>query len=119
MIEINPSQLRGPFCERVRTVFRFMQKRKRLAEKTYGARNQAYAENDPKKDPENELRFRGSMSNQTRMSLHPSSIQTITVGSGVTPDPVLRLRSALVGCTTDREFTCTDRKCHPAPKVFI
>ena len=56
--------------------------------------------------------FSGLKWNQTRVSLHPSSIQTITVGSGVPPDHVLRLRSALVGCTTDREL-------HPAPKVLF
>ena len=51
----------------------------------YGARNQAGVKNDANKNPENKARFRGN-SNQTRMSLYPSSIQTITVGPGVTPD---------------------------------
>ena len=52
------------------------------------------------------------------MSLHPSSIQTITVGLGVPPShasPCWRLgvtKDLLVGYTTDREL-------HPAPKVFI
>ena len=40
-------------------------------------------------------RFRGLMSNQTRVSLYPSFIQTITVGPGVTPDHAL-LRSRAV-----------------------
>jgi len=47
------------------------------------------------------------MTNQTRMSLSPSCIQTLTVGPGITPGHV---PLALVGCTTDREL-------HPAPKV--
>jgi len=51
------------------------------------------------------------MSNQTRMSLSPSTIQTVTVGPGIPPGHVLRLRSALAGCTADREL-------HPAPKVY-
>ena len=49
----------------------------------------------------------GVKSNQTRLSLIPSSIQTITVGLGVPPSHVLSVVEALVGCTTDREFTRT------------
>ena len=60
------------------------------------------------------------MSNQTRMSLYPSFIQTITVGPGVPPDHVLRLRSALVGYTTDREFTCMlDGASVTLPRRFV
>src|SRR5688500_17165079 len=51
-----------------------------------GARNQTSVKNEANKNPENKLRFRGLKSNQTRVSLSPSFIQTITVGSGVTPD---------------------------------
>ena len=57
----------------------------RLVKIHYGARNQVTVKNDANKNPENNERFRGN-SNQTRMSLYPSSIQTITVGPGVTPD---------------------------------
>jgi len=57
------------------------------------------------------------MSNQTRMSLYPSFIQTMTVGLGVPPSHANHVtlsgaKSLLVGCTTDREL-------HPAPKVVI
>jgi len=57
------------------------------------------------------------MSNQTRVSLYPSFIQTITVGLGVPPSHANHVtlsgaKSLLVGCTTDREL-------HPAPKVVI
>src|SRR5215216_4616849 len=77
-----------------------------------GARNQASAAHDENKNPENKNRFRGHKSNQTRRSLRPSSIQTVTVGLGVPPSHVLSIVEALVGCTTDREL-------HPAPKVVI
>ena len=43
-------------------------------------------ESHSEKSPENKLRFRGLKLNQTLLSLHPSFIQTITVGSGVAPD---------------------------------
>ena len=67
----------------------------------------ASAAHDVNKNPENKKRFRGLKSNQTRLSLIPSSIQTVTVGLGVPPSHVLSVVEALVGCTTDREFTCT------------
>jgi hypothetical protein len=51
-----------------------------------GARNQTSVESETNKNPENKLRFRGLKSNQTRVSLSPSFIQTVTVGSGITPD---------------------------------
>ena len=51
-----------------------------------GARNQTSVKCEANKNPENKLRFRGLKSNQTRVSLSPSFIQTITVGSGITPD---------------------------------
>jgi hypothetical protein len=61
-MEINPSQLREPLRERVRTRFGFIgfvgaehappaPNKKRLAEETHGARNQAEAANDLKKVP--------------------------------------------------------------------
>jgi len=106
MPEINPSQLR----ESVRIKFAFITKllsppgtaagaalkQKRLADKVCGARTRSG--HRPRviqhctKIPENKLRFRGLglKSNQTRMSLHPSSIQTITVGPGITPDHARR-----------------------------
>jgi len=89
-----------------------VEKQKRLAKVTCGARNQASAAHDTNKNPENKKRFRGHKSNQTRLSLKPSSIQTVTVGLGVPPNHVLSVVEALVGCTTDREL-------HPAPKVVI
>ena len=55
------------------------------------------------KSPENKVRFRGLISyrlrgksNQTRESLHPSFIQTVTVGSGVPPDHALWSQEARV-----------------------
>jgi len=53
------------------------------------------------------------------MSLHPSFIQTITVGPGIAPDHVLRLRSALVGYTTDREFTYACAASVTLPRRFL
>jgi hypothetical protein len=70
------------------------------------------------KSPENKLRFRGLKLNQTHVSLHPSFIQTLTVGLGVSPSHASSCwrqgtnKDLLVGYTTDREL-------HPAPKVFI
>src|SRR4026208_314755 len=54
-----------------------------------GARNQTSVKCEANKNPENKLRFRGLKSNQTRVSLSPSFIQTVTVGSGITPDHAL------------------------------
>ena len=48
----------------------------RLARVNYGAQKQASAESETR-SPENKERFRGIKSNQTRMSLSPSYIQTI------------------------------------------
>src|SRR5687767_6543838 len=48
-----------------------------------GARNQTSVDGEANKNPENKLRFRGLKSNQTRVSLSPSFIQTVTVGSGI------------------------------------
>ena len=89
--------------------------KKHLARINYGARNQASIEREANKKPENRLRFRGVKSNQTRMSLSPSYIQTIL--SALELHQVMR--EALVGFTTDREFTCTACavRRHPAPKV--
>ena len=44
--------------------------------------------NPQNKNPENSERFRGANPHKSRMGLRvlPSSIQTITVGSGVAPD---------------------------------
>ena len=77
------------------------------------------------KNPENKLRFRGIKSNQTHMSLSPSSIQTILSALEShqimlwTQEACFRnlqeqalVLHMLVGCTTDREL-------HPAPKVVI
>src|SRR6266508_7019077 len=58
----------------------------RLVRSNHGARNRATASSEPKKVPKTTYVFGDSMSNQTRVSLHPSSIQTVTVGSGVPPD---------------------------------
>jgi hypothetical protein len=49
-----------------------------------GARGQAEAEPDRKKIPKTR-NVSGAMSNQARMSLSPSHIQTVTVGPGVPP----------------------------------
>ena len=104
----------------------------RLARINYGARNQASVENEADKNPENRLRFRGVKSNQTRMSLSPSTIQTILSALELhqvmlwsqeacfrnLQEQALALHR-LVGFTTDREFTCTACavRRHPAPKV--
>jgi hypothetical protein len=106
--------------------------------KTYEARNQAEAENDPNKNPENIVRFRGLKSNQTRVEpcsfFHPDCYCRPGIARIMLPVTLPRtsleiLRhtllvndSLLVGFTTDREFTCTalyylQCKCHPAPKV--
>jgi hypothetical protein len=64
-------------------------------------------------------RFRGVKADQSAQvgQVNPSSIQTITVGLGISPGhthlPILSdAKDLLVGCTTDREL-------HPAPKVVI
>jgi hypothetical protein len=62
-----------------------IRKQERLAEKIYGARNQAEIRAIQKKSRK-QCVFSGLNWNQTRASLHPSFIQTITVGSGVAPD---------------------------------
>jgi hypothetical protein len=61
------------------------------------------------------------MSNQTHLSLHPSSIQTLTVGPGVPPDPVLLLTLSTRGLyhRSGIHLHIVQCKCHPAPKVFI
>ena len=66
--------------------------------------------------PENES-FSGRQNTavRTRRPANPSSIQTITVGLGISPGHAVRKHCAslwLVGYTTDREI-------HPAPKVDI
>jgi hypothetical protein len=70
------------------------------------------------KKPENKNRFRGMNPHRPRRPASPSTIQTIL--SALELHQVMR--GALVGFTTDREFTCTalhfvQRRCHPAPKV--
>ena len=64
-------------------------------------------------------RFRGAKADQSAQvgQVNPSSIQTLTVGLGISPSHTdLRIlkecEDLFVGCTTDREL-------HPAPKVII
>src|SRR5689334_16066732 len=65
--EMSPSQLRLLSLESVRMISGFISKQKRLVEINYGARKQAtlvlskveVASSEPKKTPENKLRFRG------------------------------------------------------------
>ena len=64
-------------------------------------------------------RFRGVKADPSAQvgQVNPSSIQTITVGLGISPShtDLLTLKECedlFVGCTTDREL-------HPAPKVNI
>jgi hypothetical protein len=115
---------------------------KRLAAIRRGAWKHATDGPDPLKEkPENDFVFGASKSKRTGPDVGqalPSSIQTITVGSGIAPDHASnaatalavygdqnrRYKMKLVGFTTDREFTCTalrfmQCRCHPAPKVII
>ena len=70
------------------------------------------AESDPNNCPENNVRFRDSRIRLVK-SLHPSFIQTITVGSGVPPDHVLTGKAVskhswaippIGNCTLPRRF---------------
>jgi hypothetical protein len=65
------------------------------------------------KNPENEVVFGALKTGWSahRPAVEPSSIQTVTVGPGISPGHAAWC-TRLVGCTTDREF-------HPAPKVNI
>jgi hypothetical protein len=96
----------------------------------HGARNQTERGSEPKKSPENNVRFRGlqveSDSQEPASFFYPD----YTVGPGVPPDHAFGverlavLKGAgsftpqLVGCTTDREFITPEAPCHPAPKVY-
>jgi hypothetical protein len=95
----------------------------------YGARNQATVKNDANKNPENKKRFRGN-SNQTRVSLYPSFIQTITVGPGFPPDHALVRSRAIPPIGNSHAINLLHLRlravqvsksymCHPAPKVDI
>ncbi len=65
-----------------------------------------------KKNPENKNRFRGMNPHRDHAVLSFTFFYPdYTVGPGIPPGHVLRLCSALVGFTTDREL-------HPAPKVI-
>lgn len=139
--EINPSQLREPSRERVRTRFGFIGlyregqfakrappsgKIKNASQRKSTGRGIKPKPGMLRKKSRKQIAFSGLNLNQTRVSLHPSSIQTITVGLGVSPGHAFwsqpacwRIRRSklphsilLVGYTTDREL-------HPAPKVFI
>lgn len=93
MIEMNPSQLRAPARGRGRPRFGFIisssrrecSKTKRLTDKPARRGIRLAPKLDLKKSRKLIL-FSGLNLNQTRVSLHPSSIQTITVGPGVSPD---------------------------------
>ena len=108
----------------------------RLVRVSYGARNQASAESETtSKIPKTKNVFGGVKSNQTRMSLSPSYIQTILSAleshqvmlwsqEARVPDRVcfrnlqeqaLALHR-LVGFTTDREFTCITCQVSPCPE---
>ena len=93
-------------------------KTKAPREINYGARNQAAAENEAKKIPKTTASsvFGDLISNQTRLSLTSFLYPDYTVGPGVPPDHVLK---ALVGCTTDREFTCVFNTGVTLPRRFL
>ena len=70
--------------------------------------------------------FPGHESTQTRAGLLiPSSIQTLTVGPGISPGHAWELESSLLkftkasSCAPQLVGYTTDRELHPAPKVFI
>ena len=82
-------------------------KTKRLAIEICGARNQAVVTNEANKNPENNNCFRGVKSNQTRMSLGPSFIQTVTVGPGITPDHACVVTTYPQGAAQSRYYICS------------
>ena len=64
-------------------------RRKQKAPRIFGAQNQdSVKPESTNKNPENKVCFRDSQI-RLALSLYPSSIQTITVGPGVTPSPAL------------------------------
>jgi hypothetical protein len=92
----------------------FILKSKRLAGTTAGREYWPCCAEPVKQSPENES-FPGRQNTAVRTSrpANPSSIQTVTVGPGVSPGHAADGHpELLVGFTTDREF-------HPAPKVDI
>jgi len=133
-MERTPSQLREPFCERVRIKFGFilLLQQKTPRRKLRGAEPGMSV--DPKKNPENKLRFRGldveSGSHEPISFFYPDyycRLRSSTGSCSLESGSLLPVDSrSLVGCTTDREFTCTrfakqivPRMWHPAPKVTI
>jgi hypothetical protein len=107
-----------PFDIYVHKILCLFHKNKTPRKVSFGARNYSFAIKNPKTN----FVFGALTTKQTQSGLLPSFIRTLTVGCGITPHHALFV--ALVGCTTDREFTCAiyqlwwmEYRCHPAPKV--